>query len=729
MKKRIVSLMLVLCVCLSICPVALAEEDTGDFIIRTQSVTNEDGTVTEEQVLTGYRGEGGDVVIPDGVTAIGMGFAWGFMGNTVITSVVMPDSVTRIGENAFRGCPNLRRVRIGNGVTEISEYTFYECPSLTEVVIPDSVTKIGVNAFGDCTALERVEIPASVECIDNAAFCNCTALREVVLSEGLITIGDQAFQSCAALERIDIPASVTRIDYSAFAGCASLGEVVFHDGLTEIGEGAFMSCTSLERVDIPASVESIGNNAFMSCTSLKEVNIANPDVDVDSTAFCYTNLTSYTQGGVVKTLGENGTQNNDGKDPETVEDRRQSAIDQYKNTSGYRERLENNRNALGQIDEYAYRNTAVTDEIQAQSDEICRGFSTDTEKVTAIHAWMIENIYYDYPVYLRTSPRVKDGQDTQSSENVLNNKRAVCEGYSRLFQALCWAQKIPCVYVAGNANGGNHAWNAVQLDGEWLWVDSTWDTFNKYYGEGNWERGDRRLDYFLCSTEFLSTDHGASKVEVNLSDEQRRQLRINEYIELITGEVRNGDREASEWAKDELIAAMEAQMFPYGYGRPNYTRSIDRDEFCRVAVQMIEQYTGQDIADYAKSKGLTYQDPFTDWHSENVSWIYALGIIKGTSETTFSPNQDITRQEAAVILARVARLLGVEPGDELSFTDENTFASWASEDIAYLSGLVDPTTGNRVMQGTGGGRFSPEDGYTWEQSLITFLRLFRSALA
>lgn len=584
--------------------------------------------------MTSYRGEGGDVVIPDGVTAIGMGFAWGFSGNTVVTSVVIPDSVTRIGENAFRECPNLRRVQIGNGVTEISKYTFYECPSLTEVVISDSATKIGVNAFGDCTALERV--------------------------------------------------------------------------------------------DLPASVEKISQQVFSYCTSLKEVNIANPDADVDSTAFYASALTSYTQGGLVKTLGEKGIRNDDGNDPETVEERRQSAIDQYKNTSAYQKRLENNRNALGQIDKYAYQYTIVPDEVKAKSDEICRGLSTDTEKVTAIHAWIVENIYYDQPVSMGISIRVNDGVDTQSPENVLNNKRAVCDGYSHLFRALCWAQKIPCVYVRGSVttDAREHAWNAVLLDGEWRWVDSTWDTFSKYYGEGRWERGDQRLDYFLCSTEFLSTDHGAKKVDVDRSNEQ---VKINKFIELIIGEVRNGDREASEWAKDELIAAMEAQMFPYGRSRPKYTESINRYEFCLAAVQMIEQYTGQDIADYAKSKGLSYQDPFTDWHNENVSWIYALGIIKGTSETTFSPRKYITRQEAAVILARITRLLGVESGDELSFADENTFASWASEDIAYLSGLTDPTTGNRVMQGTGGGRFSPEDSYTWEQSLITFLRLFRCA--
>lgn len=734
MKKRILSLFLAIVMTLALIPTAA--------LAASKIEIDENGFGINDGVLVRYDGPGGDVVIPDGVAVIG---SQAFLNNTAITSVVIPDSVTTLERgHTFHGCTNLRRVRFGNGVTEIPEYTFYECPSLTEVVIPDSVTKIGVNAFNECTALERVDIPASVECIEEGAFADCSALREVVLYEGLTTIDRAAFIRCAALERIEIPASVTRIGNVAFMSCSSLGEVVFHDGLTEIGESAFQSCTALERVDIPASVEKIGKQVFSYCTSLKEVNIANPDADVDSGAFYASGLTSYTQGGVVKTLGKNGTQNDDGNDPETVEDRRQSAIDLYKNTSGYRERLENNRNALGQIDKYAYQYTVVTDEVQAKSDELCRGLSTDTEKVTAIHAWMVENIYYDKPVSMRTSPRVKDGVDTQSPENVLDNKRAVCEGYSNLFQALCWAQKIPCVCVLGDA-GEQHAWNAVQLDGKWLWVDSTWDTFNTYYGEGRWERGDQRLDYFLCSTEFLSTKHSASGVKIDHAQKNKELMeeRAREEKERFNQELND---HVSPWARSEVATAYATGLYSASM-RTNfneqYTRPITRAEFCVLVVDLVELAEGGDfvngiegisINDYLASKGLTHirfksrDFPFTDIKSYTlgsthaIPQAYSMGIINGTSRTTFSPNDYLTREQAATMLMRAGRLLGLTTGsDPIRFRDNGQIGDWAKEGVDFV-------TSYGIMNGVGDNNFDPQGRYTREQALVTIVRMYDAVM-
>lgn len=759
LKKRILSLILAVGMALALLP-------TAAFAAPKIEVDENGFAVNENGVLVRYDGSGGDIVIPDGVTAINTG---AFSGNTAITSVVIPDSVTTLtGSHTFYGCTNLRRVQFGNGVTEIPEYTFYECPSLTEVVISDSVTKIGVLAFSGCAALERAEIPMSVDCIEEAAFADCTALREVVLSEGLTTIGRNAFIRCAALERIEIPASVEKIGYNAFMNCSSLKEVVLSDGLTEIGESTFESCTSLERVDIPASVEKIGHWAFCLCTSLKEVNIANPDADLDSYAFSYTNLTSYTQGGVVKTLGKDGTDIS-----RITEDERQSEINRYQDSPAYQKSLEANRTFLAEhIKERDYIYTIVTDDVQRQSDQICANLTSDEDKVTAIHDWMTANIYYDYPLLAQAHP-------WPTAQTVLDRKRYVCSGYTTLFQALCWAQKIPCVCVSGNTNRGFHAWNAVQVDGEWSWVDVTWDTFNKYYGGDNWEAGTRRNDYFRCSSEYISIDHTVSYssahtswsggvqtttyrwcftvngLNANLPDQDTNET--SEMISQINQKLREEraleekerfnqelNDHVSPWARSWVATAYETGLYS-GSMRTNfnaqYTRPITRAEFCALVVDLVELAEGGDFVngikgisaeDYVASKGRTYVRfktsafPFQDVKSHtlgstgSIPLAYSLGIINGTSKTTFSPNDYLTRAQAATMLMRAGRLLGLTTGnDPIRFQDNGQIGTWAKEGVDFV-------TSHGVMNGVGDNTFDPNGRYTREQALVTIVRMYNA---
>lgn len=167
--------------------------------------------VIEDGVLTEYNGPGGDVVIPDSVTSIG---DYAFLSCDGLTSVTIPDSVTSIGEYAFAWNYNLTNVTILDGVTSIGVGVFDNCPYLTNVDIPNSVTTIGEGAFKH-SGLASVNIPNGVTTIERDTFYYC-GLASVTIPDGVTSIGETAFYNCFNLTSVTIPASVTTIGSAAF---------------------------------------------------------------------------------------------------------------------------------------------------------------------------------------------------------------------------------------------------------------------------------------------------------------------------------------------------------------------------------------------------------------------------------------------------------------------------------------------------------------------------------
>ena len=151
----------------------------------------------------------------------------------------IPNSVTTIGEGAFKGCHFLTSIKIPNSVTTIGEGAFNGCYSLTSINIPNSVTTIGKLAFNGCYSLTSINIPNSVTTIENRAFIDCKSLTSINIPNSVTTIGESAFACCRSLIRINIPNSVTTIGKCAFYSCRRLPSHIKSDIRQRFGEKVF----------------------------------------------------------------------------------------------------------------------------------------------------------------------------------------------------------------------------------------------------------------------------------------------------------------------------------------------------------------------------------------------------------------------------------------------------------------------------------------------------------
>lgn len=216
-----------------------------------------------------------------------------------LTEYIIPNGVTTIGYDVFRGCNSLESITIPDSVISIGGSAFSNCSSLTSITIPNNVTKIGSYAFRECTNLISAIIGNSVETIEQDAFWNCSNLTSIVIPDSVTSIGRNAFSDCYSITSVTIGNGVTSIGYNAFYNCRNLQEFngkfasednkcliidgkligfapvgltsyIIPDGVTEIDAYVFSNLT-LTSITIPDSVTSIGNYAFWGCDNLTSV--------------------------------------------------------------------------------------------------------------------------------------------------------------------------------------------------------------------------------------------------------------------------------------------------------------------------------------------------------------------------------------------------------------------------------------------------------------------------
>ena len=244
-----------------------------------------------------------DLVIPESVTSIG---DYTFDNCTALTSITIPDGVTSIGTCAFRSCENLTSVTIPPSLATIGGGAFIWCFNLGAVYISDLAAWCGITfienavnplCYGAHLYLNGEEvidlvIPEGVTNINNYVFQNYSHLTSVTIPDGVTTIGEYAFNGCSGLISVTIPVSVSSIGYSTFANCSSLTNITIPDGVTSIGEVAFFYCSGLTSITIGNNVNSIGQWAFGRCEKLKDVYCYAESVpeSINTTFFNETNI-------------------------------------------------------------------------------------------------------------------------------------------------------------------------------------------------------------------------------------------------------------------------------------------------------------------------------------------------------------------------------------------------------------------------------------------------------
>jgi hypothetical protein len=293
--------------------------------------------------LGGNVGSIGDSAFSGPVTSLSAGQGWppGLNDACSLTSVVIPDSVTNLGNYVFYNCKNLTNVMLGHGVVNIGTGLFSGLTSawpwgdvssvwnnacgLTSIVITDSVTNIGDSAFYNCSNLANITMGTNVASIGDSAFSGdfytwyveapptepdtasvnlACPLTHILLPNSLISIGNNVFYDCKQLTNVTFDASLASIGSNAF-GQSALVSVAIPGAVTNIGPAAFElsalrhivisnnfiapyefdGCTNLASVTIPDWVTNIGAYAFDSCSNLTNVTIDSGVTGIESYAF------------------------------------------------------------------------------------------------------------------------------------------------------------------------------------------------------------------------------------------------------------------------------------------------------------------------------------------------------------------------------------------------------------------------------------------------------------
>lgn len=272
MKKRLISLLLAFSMMLTFLPAgavsAFAEGNLGSYdcgetpgTVTATLSPNSDGEDTYTLTITGN----GPMANYDRyITSSDNSYAPWYKKIQNITRLIVEGGVTTLGDNILY---------YSYSDSNNDFHSFH--PNLREVKLPEGLSCIGASAFCDSLELTEVKIPSTVTKIEQSAFSGCTGLKEIELPPQLEEVGYSSFYGCSGLTEITIPSSVKTIRSGAFEECYNLESVTLSEGIREIGTEAFKR-TNLKSLNIPKSVKKLGHDIVYNCWHLPYITIEAP---------------------------------------------------------------------------------------------------------------------------------------------------------------------------------------------------------------------------------------------------------------------------------------------------------------------------------------------------------------------------------------------------------------------------------------------------------------------
>lgn len=216
------------------------------------------------------------------------------LGKESLIHLVLPDSITSIGIEAFRQCSHLSgSLTIPEGVTKICQYAFEGCSLLSgNLSLPESLIAIDNGAFRGCKFTCELLLPSNLEGIGGEAFAECEEMYgELHFPQSLKSIGEGAFDGMVSLTGcITIPQFITEIPSSLFRNCSGLKGLTLHNGIQSIGSWAFEGCEFKGEIILPDDLTYIGIRAFRGCVFTGQLVIPKSVSIIEKEAFCFTSI-------------------------------------------------------------------------------------------------------------------------------------------------------------------------------------------------------------------------------------------------------------------------------------------------------------------------------------------------------------------------------------------------------------------------------------------------------
>lgn len=220
---------------------------------------------------------GGKGILENGISKLEPIFHF----NTMLTKIVLNNSITSVENSSFRNCLSLRTIKFNNIISKIGDHCFENCVKLKTIIIPNSVTSIGQSAFKKCFDLRFIKLSNNISDLKPNTFYECSSMNYIYIPSAVSKIGSSCFENCFKLRSMIIPHGVTLIPERCFRRCKNL-HTISSKNIVNISIESFAKCCSLTNIRL--DIKFIGERAFYKCSELVQLNIENC-VKINNQAF------------------------------------------------------------------------------------------------------------------------------------------------------------------------------------------------------------------------------------------------------------------------------------------------------------------------------------------------------------------------------------------------------------------------------------------------------------